>query len=111
MVNPFSRDGTMVKSDLSFLNLENFCTPSTTLTITELLLFLEHPTAKRLFLEVWKVKLESGELEDKHKLWKVLSKNTEVEFLISKLTKLILKLFPLPSMDHALSGTSLPTPE
>jgi len=57
------------------------------------------------------VKLESGELEDKLKLWKVLLKNTEVEFLTSKLTKVTLKLFPLHTMDPALSGISSPTPE
>ncbi len=106
MVNPFFPDGTMVRLDLSFHNLVNSCTPSTTLTTTESLLFQEHPIAKRLFPVVWKVKSESGELEDKPKLWKVLSRNIEVEFQTSKSTNLILKLFLPLTMDPALSGTS-----
>ena len=111
MVNPFFPAGTTVRSDLSFLNLENFCTLSTMPTITESHLFQEHLIAKRLSLVVWKVKSESGESEGRLRSWKAHSKNTEVEFPISKLTKLIPKLSHLHTMGHASSGISLPTPE
>jgi hypothetical protein len=111
MENLFSQDGTMVRSDLSFLNLENFSSPST-MPITTVSPQLPEPTiAKRLSLVVWREKSEFGELVDKPKSWKVPSRNTEEEFQISRLTLKILKLFLPHTMDHASSGILSTTPE
>ena len=111
MVKPSSLVGTMVRSELSCHNQEDSYMPSTMPTTTVLPLLLEPTTAKKLFLVVWKVKSESGELVDKLKSWRDLSRSTEVESLISRSTSKTLKLSHLHLMALASSGTSSTTPE
>jgi len=111
MENLFSQDGMMVRLDLSFLNQENFFSPSMMHTIMESLPSLELTIAKRSCLVEWRVKSEYGELEDKHRLWRDLLRSTEAEFLILRSMDKILKLFLLLMMDHASFGISLTTPE
>jgi hypothetical protein len=54
---------------------------------------------------VWREKLESGELENKLRLWRLLSRNTEEELPISRSISKTLKLSVLVMMDHASFGT------
>jgi hypothetical protein len=111
MENLFFQDGMMVRSDLSFLNQENFSLPSMMPITMELPPLLEPTIAKRSCQVEWKVKSEYGELEDKHRLWRDLLRSTEVEFLILRSMDKTLKLFPLLMMDLASFGISLTTPE
>jgi hypothetical protein len=71
-----------------------------------MVLLLLHPpiTVKELCQEVWKVRSEYGELENKLRLWKLLLKSIEEELLILKLTKQTLKQYQQVMMDLVLSG-------
>jgi hypothetical protein len=104
-VNQFFQDGTMEKLELSYHNLVNSSMLLMMLITMELLLLHPLITVKELYQEVWKVKLEYGELENKHKLWKLHLKNTEEELLILKLTEQTHKQYQQATMVHVLSGT------
>jgi len=75
-----------------------------TLTTMELPQFVQPMTAEASSPEEWKVKLESGELDNKLKLWIAPSKNIVVALLTLRSTVLTLRLSLAHTMDHASFG-------
>jgi len=105
MERVFSLDGMMAKSELSFHNQESCSMLSMTLTTMELQLLPQLTTARESSQEAWKEKSESGESENKLKLWKLLSKSIEAELLILRSTRETLKLLVPVMMALASFGT------